>query len=150
MIDIYEYIKLDHKKVDKLFNLYETSASEKNKLEIAAQLNQELTVHARAEEETLYKVLEQHRKSKDEARHGEKEHQEIRNKLAEITKIKQVNEGLDIKIVELKKLVEHHVSEEEGKIFSEAKDVISPELAYKLKEEMHFVKGQLILKEFSS
>ena len=148
MDDIYEYLKLDHKKVAKLFKLYETSFSEKNKLEIIDMLNKELTVHALSEEETFYKILEQNSKSRKEALHGEEEHQKIKNKLAEITKIQHANKSLDNKVQELKKIVEHHVSEEEGKIFSEAKDILTKEEAYILKEQMHYLKGKIILKEF--
>lgn len=148
MDDIYEYLKLDHRKVDKLFALYENSPSEKNKLEIIAMLNKELTVHAISEEETFYKILEQYRESQKDTLHGEKEHKEIKDKLAEIMQINSPNEILDKKVHELKKIVEHHVSEEEGKIFKEAKNVLSKEEAYILKEQMHDLKGKIILEDF--
>ena len=148
MVDIYEYLKLDHEKVAKLFKLYDTAPSEKNKLEIVAMLNKELTVHAISEEETFYKVLERHRESKKEALHGEKEHQEIKDKLAEIIQIKHANPTLDAKVKKLKEIVEHHVSEEEGKIFKEAKDVLSKEMALAIKEQMHYLKGKLLLNYF--
>jgi hypothetical protein len=148
MDDIYEYLKLDHKKVAKLFSLYDTAPSAQNKLEIVQMLNQELTVHAESEENTFYKALIQHPESKKDTLHAEKEHQEIKDKLAEITKIKEINQSLDQKVHELKKLVDHHVSEEEGKIFKEAKDVFSKEEAYVLKEKMHFLKGKILVKDF--
>jgi hemerythrin superfamily protein len=149
MDDIYEYLKLDHKKVANLFKLYETSFSEKNKLEIVELINKELTVHALSEEETLYKLLEQHSKSKKDISHSEKEHEDIKNKLAEIIKIKQANKTLDKKVKELKNIVEHHVSEEEGKIFRKAKDILTKEEAYIIKEKMHALKGKILLAKFS-
>jgi hemerythrin superfamily protein len=148
MDDIYEYLKLDHKKVAKLFELYETAPTPKNKLEIVDLLNQELTVHAISEEETFYKILEQHRQSQKEALHGEKEHQEIKDKLAEIMGMQNANSALDEKVKELKKLVDHHVSDEEGKIFKEAKKIIPQDEALILKEKMHFLKGKILIKEF--
>lgn len=146
--DIYQYLKLDHKKVAKLFDLYESSTSEKNKFDIIEMLNKELTLHAVSEEEIFYKALAHNHKSKKEALHGEKEHQQIKGILSEIIKISTINNLLDAKIQELKKIVEHHVSEEEGEMFKEAKEVFTTEEAYVLKEKMHFLKGKLILSEF--
>jgi len=150
MDDIYEYLKLDHKKVAKLFDLYESAPSQRNKLEIVAMLNKELTMHAISEEETFYKILEQYSKSQKEAFHGEKEHQEIKDRLAKLMTLKQANNTLDNQVQELKKIVEHHVSDEEGKIFKEAKNVLSKEEAFILKEKMHFLKGKILLKIFQT
>lgn len=149
MDDIYNYLKMDHNKVAKLFDLYKTAPSNKNKLEIVEMLNQELTVHAVSEEETFYKVLETYAKSKKDTLHAEKEHQEIKNKLAEVMEISHVNTELDDRVQELKKIVEHHVSEEEGKIFRDAKNVLTKEEAYIIKEQMHFLKGKLLIEKFS-
>jgi hemerythrin superfamily protein len=148
MCDIYEYLKLDHKKVDKLFDLFTTAPSEKNKLEIVAMLNKELTVHAISEEETFYKTLEKHRESNKDALHAEKEHQQIKDKLEVIINIKSSNKLLNNKVDELKKFVKNHVSEEEGSIFSEAKRVLTKKEAYILKEKMHDLKGRVILEKF--
>ena|SRR6476620_12315517 len=148
MDDIYEYLKLDHRNVEKIFKLYSNATTDRNKLEIVAMLNKELTVHAVSEEDTFYKILEHHKESKKEALHGEHEHQKIKDKLSELMNITQVNKQLDEKVQQLKELVEHHVSDEEGKIFGEAKDVISKEEAHNLKLQMHDLKGKIILKEF--
>jgi hemerythrin superfamily protein len=148
MDNIYDYLKLDHKKVEKLFSLYETASSEKNKSEIVDMLNKELTVHAISEEKTFYKILEEHRESKKEALHGEKEHTDIKDKLAEVVEFKETYEPLDDKVQQLKKIVEHHVSEEENNIFDEAKKVLTKEEAYIIKEKMHSLKGDLILEKF--
>lgn len=143
-MDIYEYLKLDHQKVAKLFDLYETAISKRNKLEIFEMIKKELLVHADSEAETFYRALEANRKSEDEALHGEQEHREIKNKLEEISTLKNPDNGMDKKIIELKKLVEHHVSDEEGRIFNIAKKVLTEEQAYILKEQMHAEKERLI------
>jgi len=142
-MDIYDYLKMDHKKVAKLFDLYKTATSDRNKLEIIVMITTELIIHADSEANTFYKALEFHRKSEDEAFHGEEEHIEIKAKLTEISKFKTMNPTLNKKLLELQAIVEHHVSDEEGKIFRAAKNVLSDEEAYALKERMHAYKGKM-------
>lgn len=142
-MDIYDYLKMDHKKVAKLFELFESATTDRNRLETFALLKKELLLHADAEANTFYKTLEVFYKAEDEALHGEEEHEEIKNKIEEISQLKQ-QAAIIKKVLELKKLVEHHVSEEEGKIFKAAKKVISDEEAYILKEQMHDYKDKLL------
>jgi len=144
----YVYLKLDHDKVSKLFKLYETASSEKNKVEIINMINKELVAHAISEEETFYKALLAHRESKKDTLHAENEHEEIKNKLAALLDVNSADQALDEKVKALKKIVEHHVKEEEGKIFKEAKEVLSDEKVYRIKEEMHYLKGKILLENF--
>ncbi|MBA3662022.1 MAG: hemerythrin domain-containing protein [Gammaproteobacteria bacterium] len=143
-MDIYEYLKMDHKKVTKLFKLFESAPTERNQLEIYKMIRNELTIHAKSEEATFYKALEKHAESLPDTRHGEKEHVGIMNKLAEIDMHKQISNTMKKLILELKQLVEHHVSEEEGKLFKDAKKVLTDKEAYILKLQMHDYKEKLL------
>jgi len=143
-MDIYEYLKMDHKKVSKLFELFKTAPTERNKIETFEMIEKELTVHADAEANTFYKALEAHQKSEDEAWHGEDEHNEIKAKLAEISSNKHNRAVMERMVLELKELVDHHVSDEEGKIFRVAKKVLSEEEACILKLQMHDYKEKIL------
>jgi hypothetical protein len=143
-MDIYDYLKMDHKKVAKLFKLYETAKTDRNKLEIFEMINKELRVHADSEAETFYRALELHKKSEDEALHGEEEHYAIKAKLQEIFNLGNFHPSMDKKMLELKALVEHHVSDEEGKTFKVAKKIFSKEEAIVLKLQMHDLKEKLL------
>lgn len=143
-ITIYEYIKMDHRKVDHLFKQFEESNIQERKQEIVAMIIQELLVHAHSEEDTFYKVLEKHYESEEEALHGEEEHKEIEAEIKVIVESKTFDAAWEKKVQKLKRLVEHHVKEEEGMIFTKAKKVISDEQALALKEQMHHLKGQLL------
>lgn len=118
--------------------------TENNKFEIVSMLKEEFLVHADSESNTFYKALEEHRQSKDEALHGEEEHNEIKNKLEEISKINAVDSVLDQKILELQKIVDHHVSDEEGRILNVAKKILSYKEAWILKEQMHAYKEKML------
>lgn len=142
-MDIYDYLKMDHEKVVHLFKLYEKATLPQRKIEILTYLTKELMVHAHAEQETFYKALLQHPASKEEIKHGEKEHHEIEEQ------IKIVNESSgqskDDEVLKLKNMVEHHVHEEEGEIFKLAKKVLRENDALVLKEKMHSLKGKFLL-----
>lgn len=123
--------------------LFEESKLEKRKKEIVSYLIKELLVHAHAEQETFYKALLQHKESKDEATHGEHEHQEIEEQIKVINAA--TGKSWDNAVLELKELVEHHVKEEENEIFKVAKKLFSDKEAYILKERMHALKGKFLL-----
>jgi hemerythrin superfamily protein len=142
-MDIYEYIIKDHRKVSDLFTQFEEASSEERKIQIIELLIKELFVHLEAEEATFYKALENYESSKPSVMHGEKEHAEIE---ALINTLKTVDsiENLDEKVKKLKKLVDHHVDDEENVIHKEAKKVLSEEEAIALKEQMHDYKNNLL------
>jgi hemerythrin superfamily protein len=142
-VDIYEYLKKDHKKVSDLFALYEKTEDQNTKIDIVTLITTELLIHAETEKETFYKTLEEYAKTDDVAHHGEEEHLEIEAVIEEIAQLKQYGKTFDTKVMKLKKMVEHHVKEEEGEMFSKAKKVLSAEEAYALKEKMHFLKGEV-------
>lgn len=142
-MDIYEYLKMDHEKVAHLFKLFEKSQLSERKKEIVTLLSRELLVHAHAEQETFYKVLAQYPESKEDALHGQKEHNEIEEQ------IKLINSSTGTQweeaVLKLKEIVEHHVKEEEGEIFKKAKKNISEQEAIIIKEKMHYLKGSFLL-----
>jgi hemerythrin superfamily protein len=142
-MDIYEYLKMDHEKVAHLFNLFEKSELIERKKQIVTLLSKELLVHAHAEQETFYKVLTQYPESKEEALHGQKEHNEIEEQIKLINS--SAGSQWEEAVLKLKELVEHHVREEEGEIFKKAKKNISDEEAVIIKEKMHYLKGSFLL-----
>ncbi|WP_133137555.1 hemerythrin domain-containing protein [Legionella rowbothamii] len=138
-MDIYDYLKMDHQKVDQLFKLFEHSKIEQRKKDIMLMIHKELIVHAHAEQETFYKTVEDYPETLELAHHGEKEHREIEAQLKKI--IESNHNQWHEAVISLKELVTHHVKEEESEIFNKAKKVLSQETAFLLKEKMHFLKG---------
>jgi len=143
-MDIYDYLKADHRQVDKLFKLFENAPDTAAKIDYMTMIAQELVIHAESEQATFYKMLEKFQTSKDEALHGEKEHVEIENLIHQIMHSTQKGKAWEKKVMDLKDLVQHHVKEEEGKIFRRAKKVLTQEDTFIIKEQMHFLKGKLL------
>jgi hemerythrin superfamily protein len=139
-MDIYDYLKMDHQKVSHLFKQFKNSDSAKRKKEIIAMLLEELLIHLKAEQDIFYPVLEEHASSRQEAFHGREEHNEIENQINRLLNDKKTDKNWEEKVFKLKDLVDHHVKEEEGDIFNEAKKVISDDEACVLKEKVHYRK----------
>ena len=144
MDTIYEYLKADHKKVANLFKQFEKAPNTTSKFDYVAMIVKELLVHAESEEATFYKKLEEYESSEGEVFHGEEEHQEIRALISEITSTPVSNNLWVEKVLELKRMVEHHVHDEEAKLFRQAKKVLTDEDAYVLREKMHDMKEKIL------
>ncbi|STY30237.1 Alr3199 protein [Legionella wadsworthii] len=144
-MDIYKYLKLDHEHVNHLFKQFEDSEVLERKQQIVSLICQELLVHAHSEQETFYKALKNYDTTQDEANHGYKEHKEIEDQIGLILHSKEFGSSWIKKVEKLKEIVQHHVHEEEGTMFSKAQKVLSDEEAYVLKEQMHYLKQHLLL-----
>ncbi|MCE3044744.1 hemerythrin domain-containing protein [Legionella sp. 16cNR16C] len=143
-MDIYDYLKMDHEKVNHLFKLFEKTTLMMRQHEIVTLIAQELLVHAHSEQETFYKFLAQHPSTRELAEHGKKEHVEIEEQI-NIVNHSWGSEQWVQAVLKLKEIVEHHVKEEEGEIFKKAKKVISDKEAIIIKEKMHYLKGKFLL-----
>jgi hemerythrin superfamily protein len=115
-MDIYNYLKKDHRLVDQLMEdaLYSKDASERKTL--FNKIKQELTLHADTEEATFYKATEDATRSKqveEQMEHADKEHQEIRTRLNKSSTLATDSEEWIEQFGEFKHAVTHHVEEEE-------------------------------------
>jgi hemerythrin superfamily protein len=144
-MDIYDYLKLDHDLVSRLFKQFDKTKLSDRKRQIADLIAHELLIHLRSEQETFYKVLKNYDITKDVTVHGKKEHQAIEEHITFILERKGNEDEWIRKVYELKQLVDHHVNEEEHEIFKKAKSVLSKEDAWIIKEKMHYLKAQLLL-----
>ncbi|MFN2503142.1 MAG: hemerythrin domain-containing protein [Acidimicrobiales bacterium] len=112
MPDVFALLSEDHRKVEALFQEFESSGDPQVALEICG----ELTIHAVLEEELVYPVLaiKIARETAEEARH---EHQEAKQLVSQIEAGVENGDDISGLVQELKASVEHHVQEEETEIF---------------------------------
>lgn len=127
--DAIEMLKADHAAVKKLFKTTDQSIAHagKEKIAIFAQIKATLEVHATIEEEIFYPVVKQARSEhvKDEVREGYEEHKQIKTLLAALSAISPTDESYNTKLKVLKEDVEHHVKDEEGEMFPDAKKYLA-------------------------
>jgi iron-sulfur cluster repair protein YtfE (RIC family) len=126
--DACELLDADHLAVKHLFVEYARMAMAPEapgaggRHAIAMKICDELTVHARIEEDVFYpelqRVLPGEQDLLDEAR---EEHQEAKEMIARLRGMPQADAGMDALVADLAWAVEHHVKEERDELFPKAR-----------------------------
>jgi hemerythrin superfamily protein len=149
-MEIYNYLKKDHQKVTELFEQITTAKNASDRQTLFEELREELLLHAHTEQKTFYKALKKHSVSKDEAKHGDKEHAQVEEYLAKLTELPIKSDEWLITFGELKRAVAHHVKDEETEMFKKARKVLSKKQAKELASEMDYLKQEVLATEESA
>lgn len=145
-VDIYDYLSQDHRKVADLIE----QAMAINILSVQHRLFEdikaELTLHAEAEERTFYTALKEAMAANPDWQlsHSVHDHDEIRTFLAQLTSEGITSPKWMLFFGELKHAVEHHVEEEEGRLFELGRRFIPQARAEQLAKEMDALKARLM------
>jgi hypothetical protein len=128
-MNVFDILKEDHKRVSDLFEKIEptTERAVKTREELFTRLKMELDVHAHIEETILYPVLKEIEKTRDITLEGIEEHRLVKQLLIELEQMPKDTEQWTAKFTVLKENVEHHVEEEEGEMFKQARSALSKE-----------------------
>jgi hemerythrin superfamily protein len=137
--DIFEVLTQEHRLVSGIIEKIEGACEEENfddALEAFHVMKRKLSAHAKAEEQVVYPVW---KKLSDELAdlmgEANEEHQLVHDKLAELSTLDAKDPTWKAKFTVLKDLVEHHVEEEEGEIFTAARDELDDDDAIELAVE---------------
>ncbi len=124
-MDAIALLKADHDKVKKILEEGEstTERGEKTRTELFATLKGEMIVHERIEEEIFYPELKQHPKAKDIVLEGYEEHHVVDEIMGELETTPVTDETWGAKFKVMKENIEHHIEEEEGEMFKQARQV---------------------------
>lgn len=128
-MDAFTLLKNDHKKVAALFAEIEptTERAVKTRQEAFGKLKEELDVHAHIEEKILYPALKKEAETRDITFEGLEEHHVVKILLAELAGMTVDTEEWTAKAKVLQENVEHHVEEEETKMFKLGREVLTKE-----------------------
>lgn len=137
--DALELIRSDHREVDALFAVAlgeDTPAAQRRGA--IAKIVQALSIHAQMEEALFYPALRKAggKDERDSVLEANEEHGVVKDLLAKIERVGPRDETIEAKVTVLKELVQHHVKEEEGTIFGEAREALGEERLQRLGEEM--------------
>lgn len=142
-MEIYSYLKKDHRKVSMLFKKILAAKTDATRQKYQDKIIHELLLHASSEQETFYKKLKEYDKSKECAKHGDKEHNDILNCIKKLIK-EEIGTTAWLRAVrQMKKTVDHHVAEEEGPMFKKAKQVLTKTEANVITTKMKALKKRL-------
>jgi hemerythrin-like domain-containing protein len=125
IMDALQLLKSDHDKVKKLLTDGEstTERGEKTRTELFATIKGELLVHERIEEEIFYPALREHPKAKDIVLEAYEEHDVVDTIMSELEMTDVADETWGAKFKVMKENLEHHIEEEEGEMFKQARSV---------------------------
>ena len=122
-LDAIALLKADHRKVEELFEQFESTKSSAKKQKLAMQICMELTVHTRIEEEIFYPAC-QGKIEDDILDEAYVEHDGAKVLIADIETGSPDDEYYDAKVKVLSEQIKHHVGEEEQRMegmFSQAR-----------------------------
>jgi len=124
-MDAIALLKADHDKVKGLLNDLESTTERgvKTRTELFATIKGELTIHEIIEEEIFYPELKAHPKAKDIVLEGYEEHHVVDVLMGELEALDVDDETWGAKALVMKENIEHHIEEEEGEMFSKARQV---------------------------
>ena len=145
-MDAMSLLKEDHRKVKKLLEELESTTERgvKTREELFTKVKQELVIHEAIEEEIFYPALKEHPKTKDIALEAYEEHHVVDTVMAEIEGVAYDDEKWGAKFTVMKENLEHHIEEEEGEMFKQAKQVFDQDELTQLGESMKARKEDLM------
>lgn len=115
-------LRADHKHVSDLFGQYERARSANKKSALAAEIYNELTVHATIEEEIFYPAVKRALKDRELVPEATVEHATMKNLIAQLEDGSTPDDDMfDAKMTVLSEYVKHHVKEEQNEMFPKAR-----------------------------
>jgi iron-sulfur cluster repair protein YtfE (RIC family) len=137
-MDVLQLLKKDHDTVKAAFEKIEESdgkASVKRE-KLFKSIKHELGVHEKFEEEVFYPTLKENAKTHDLTLEAFQEHHVADVLLEEIADLEVNDEQWEAKVKVLQENIEHHVTEEEKKMFPQAKKIFTTEELKQMGEEL--------------
>jgi len=142
-------LKADHDKVKKMLDEGESTTERgvKTRTELLAELKAELTIHERIEEEIFYPALKSHPKAADIVLEAYEEHHVVDEIMGELEATDVTDETWGAKFKVMKENIEHHIEEEEGEMFKQARQVFDTDELEELGARMQELKqlGQQVM-----
>jgi hemerythrin-like domain-containing protein len=133
-----DLLKEDHDRIKPLLaEIKETTErAEKTRSELFSRIKSELSVHEIIEEEIFYPALKSHPKAKEIVLEGYEEHDVVSRLMGELDGMDATDEMFGPKVTVMAENVEHHIEEEEGEMFTQARRVFDADELDQLGERM--------------
>ncbi|MGZ7136375.1 MAG: hemerythrin domain-containing protein, partial [Methanobacterium sp.] len=106
------------------------------------EIKKELQIHMKGEEDFYYPKAK--KADKNLVEHGIEEHEEAKSLIKELDRLGENDGQFMPKLKELKDAVEHHVDEEENKLFPKSKDTLSDDEEKNITERIEEEKSKMM------
>jgi iron-sulfur cluster repair protein YtfE (RIC family) len=142
-VDIYSLLEADHRAVADLFRKAEETPGPRELDALFREIKSALDIHKEAEERTFYAALSTLPEIADRIEEAMEEHVDVEELLEELSTLAPEDDEFRAQLNELREEVEHHVREEEGEIFAQARKLLDDEQASRIAEEFRAEKEGL-------
>ncbi|HET7685460.1 MAG TPA: hemerythrin domain-containing protein [Candidatus Limnocylindria bacterium] len=144
-MDALQLLKADHDKVKKLLTEGDetTERAVKTRAELLATIKRELSVHEEIEETIFYPALKEHPRAREIVLEGYEEHNVVDTVMGELEATDVTDERWGAKFKVMMENIEHHIEEEEGEMFKQARAVFDADELQALGERMAARKAEL-------
>ncbi len=128
---IYDALKKDHVKLKDLLErlVHSADADDQTRASLLSEIHDELIPHTRAEEAVFYNSLASIPEGKDLVSSGYAEHMEAETLLRDLQGMEGVGADWTKMAKSLEDALKHHISEEEGRIFQAARQLLADDEA---------------------
>ena len=127
MNEFFQMLKKDHVEVKGILGQLTETKEAKKREELFLKLRQELVPHMKAEESTFYPSLLAKKEAREDAMEGVEEHHVSDLVQKELEMMPKGEEQWGAKMAVFAELVEHHIKDEESKVFKSAEKALKPE-----------------------
>lgn len=131
METIYDILKAEH---DQVADLLQQALNDSSKVSFL-KIKIKTEPHMMGEERLFYPRLEEKEELRDLIAEAYKEHNEAKTLISELEDMDERNEEWVSKLRELKQSIDHHVKDEENKVFERARNTLSQQEAEELAEQ---------------
>jgi len=127
--DLRARLHADHDEIARLLGQLgsTTDADIAERTDVRAQIHAALTAHARAEEEVVYRRVEARSEMRSDTDHAFGEHGKIDAALASLMGTDPADPEFADAVAELKRIVTHHVHDEENELLPKAEQLLGRE-----------------------
>jgi iron-sulfur cluster repair protein YtfE (RIC family) len=148
MPTIFEALKRDHRKVrDELRKISATtSRATKTRQRLFSQIESELEVHTRFEEQVFYPKVRKVPGLMGKISEALHEHDEAKTMLDKLSRMDKTSKEFDETLKELRQALDHHIKEEEQEMFPKAREGIARDDAEAMAEEYRGLKQRKLPK----
>jgi hypothetical protein len=142
----------DHQDIKQLLNKADdtTERAIKTRAALLHEIGVKLTAHEKIEEDIFYPALKEHPKAKDIVLEGYQEHHVVDLIMSELKDLDENDETWGAKFAVMKENIEHHIKEEEGEMFSKARDAFNAEELNDLGDQMEKMREEVLTAHLTS
>lgn len=141
-MDGFELLKQDHDRVKRLCDELDEANTLERRRQLFAEIEGEIRLHEECEEKVLYPTLRDHPKLKDIVLEGYQEHHVVDLILGELRNLSPSDETWPAKAKVMHESLEHHIEEEEEKMFPKARKEMSEDEIKEVGRQMQAIKDQ--------